>query len=158
MKTNRFPPNPSELVASLAERKFLAFTTMDASFVVDIVSVKNVLPYQTPIPWPQLGPVFAGVIKTANSCIPTVEMRSPKAAHCLASLGVPKVIVVDIRGFSIGLAVDRVDGLMALTEEQIQPLDEIARQIQSPFVTEIKGRSGPLALLQIPESLLGYVR
>jgi len=83
-----------------------------------------------------------------------VDMRSKIHSSQTEYLQASSVIVVDIRGFSIGLAVDTVDGIVALTDEHTKPVDESHRRIWSPFVVEIIGRSGSLALLQIPVELM----
>lgn len=153
MKSYRSPPGTKiNLLESLGMRKFLAFRAHDTDFVVDILHVRDVLPYSAPMPVRGLPPVYAGALRCKDMYVPVVELRSSAAAEAADLQTETSILLVNVRGQDVGLVVDGVNGILALTEAQMEPVNDQIDGPSRPYVTCIRGVSHTLALLDWPGS------
>jgi len=148
------PSSYAVVMSTLALRKFLAFRIREVEYIIDILSVKNVCPYETPTPAPHLASVFAGVLLDEQGEIPVVEMRTSAIPDYSTPSPPTAIILINVNAKVVGLIVDSVSGVISLDEEQLRPLNGLNAQINNVHVQAIRGTGNSMQVLLDVEAML----
>jgi len=143
------------LNATLARPKeFLAFNLGDEEYGIDIQQVQELRGYDAVTTIANAPDFIKGVINLRGVIVPILDMR------IRFSLGEPTydqftvVVILKVKGRTIGLVVDSVSDVAALTPEQIRPAPEFGSAMDVRYVTGLATVGERMLILLDIEHLL----
>lgn len=107
--------------------QYLTFTIENESYGVDIKSVTEIIGMQAITPMPELPSYVLGIINLRGKIIPVMDIRLRFKKQQKEFNNRTCVIVVDIKGISVGLIVDSVSDVLSISETEIVPPPEVTK-------------------------------
>jgi len=120
------------------ERQILVFSMMKEELGLDISCVREVLRPQEIHPLPQAPDFIEGLINLRGHIIAVIDLR--KRLNIKETEDRPKmrIIVCRIKTFIVGVVVNSVSEIIALSKDDIEPTPEvISMQIEADFISGI---------------------
>lgn len=115
-------------------REYLTFLLADEEYGVDILKVQEIRGYEktTRIPG---APVFIkGVINLRGAIVPIVDMRIKLALEAVEYNEFTVVIILNLNGRMVGVVVDGVQDVLALSPAQIRATPDMDSAIDHRFI------------------------
>lgn len=123
--------------------ELLSFRVGEQEYSVDIMSVREIRGWTRATPLPHSAPYVRGVINLRGAVLPILDLA------CRLDLGTTEtternvIIVVHVRGQSIGLLVDAVSDILSIPRSELQPPPDMLSDASNSFVrslTVVEGR------------------
>jgi purine-binding chemotaxis protein CheW len=120
------------LIAQLPSQ-CMSFRLGGQAYAVDILSVQELRRYSEPTSLPDVPAYLSGVINLRGAVVPVLDLRvrfnlEPKLDRLTV------IIVVAVRGKSVGLVVDEVTSVLMLSTESVRRAPAMARQVDASFI------------------------
>ncbi len=116
------------------EGKYLAFGIGIEEYAIEIRFVTEIIGIQKITSLPELPEYIKGVINLRGKVIPVIDVRlrfkQPERTYDDRTC----IIVVNIRGISVGLIVDSVQEVLDITQEQIDPPPALKKESEHRFI------------------------
>lgn len=135
------------------------FELAGQAYAVPITNVREILASPALTPLPDAPPVIEGVIDLRGTLIPVLDL-----AHLLAREGVERgprarTVVVEVRGFVIGFRVDRATQVVAASQDMMERLPALTREVGCLVVGSLVRQSDrpPILVLDL-DVLIDRVR
>ncbi|MGZ8161107.1 MAG: chemotaxis protein CheW [Methylobacter sp.] len=127
--------NHQEPGASVAAgREYLAFTLGDEDYGIDILMVQEIRGYETVTKIAKAPDFIKGVINLRGVIVPVVDMRIKFQLANVVYNQFTVVIVLNVCGRVIGMVVDGVSDVIALTSEQIHATPEFGSSLDTQYL------------------------
>ena len=127
-----------EGVEKKEERQILVFNLMKEELGLDISCVREVLRPQEIHTLPQAPDFIEGVINLRGYIIAVIDLRKRFDIKAIEDRPKMRIIVCKIKKFIVGLIVNSVSEIIALSKEDIQPTPEVvSMQIEAGFISGI---------------------
>lgn len=117
------------------KREFLTFTLADEEYALDILTVQEIRCYEPVTRIVGAPPFIKGVVNLRGAIVPIVDMRIKLALEKVNYTDFTVVIILSIAGRLVGIVVDSVSDVLALTPEQIRPAPELGSAIDIRYIT-----------------------
>lgn len=125
-----------------AANKLVAFHIGTQEFCIDVMSVREIRSWSSATPLPQAPRYVRGVIDLRGTVLPIVDLAArlgfgpaePTARHT--------IMVVQCRYQAVGLLVEGVSDIFAVTDERVQPTPDIAAQAAKQLVRGVIAMDG----------------
>jgi purine-binding chemotaxis protein CheW len=133
--------------------RLITFKVGPELFVLDIMSVRQIIPYTGSTPIPKAPDFIEGIIVLRDEVIPVVDLRSrlfPK----LDAAEAPLVLVVRSAEGTIGLKVDQVLRILSVDMASILAPPEIVRGFSGEIFIGVIAQGESIYLLLDVETLL----
>jgi len=108
-----------------AEIKFVAVRAGSETFLIDIMAVRQVVPYS------------GSTVVLKDAVIPVVDVAARVAPEQTAPGEQPVVLLTHTRAGAIGLKVDEVRRLLTLPADQLLPAPPMVRGIRGEFLVGV---------------------
>lgn len=146
-------PKRSAESATVPSKEFLTFRLGEQEFGVDILKVQEIRGYADVTRIPDTPDYIKGVINLRGTVVPVVDMRL-KFRLAAEYDAFTVMIVLNMATTVIGIVVDSVSDVTAITADQLKPPPEFGRAVDARFLTSI-GMVGErmILLLDIDEML-----
>ena len=114
--------------------EFLAFTLGKEEYGIHILKVQELRGYEEPTRIANAPDYIKGVVNLRGIIVPIVDMRIK------FNLGTPSydqftvVIILNVAGRTIGMVVDSVSDVIALTQEQVKPAPEMGAALDTDYL------------------------
>lgn len=119
--TRRQPAAPSAAqTESGTLQEFLAFTLGEEEYAIDILRVQEIRGYETVTKIASTPPFIKGVINLRGTIVPIVDLRIRFGLSKVDYDEFTVVIILNVGKRTVGIVVDRVSDVIALTREQIK--------------------------------------
>jgi purine-binding chemotaxis protein CheW len=118
-----------------ASNEYLTFTLGDEEYGVDILKVQEIRGYEAVTRIANAPAFIKGVANLRGTIVPIVDMRIK------FNLGEPVydqftvVIILNIAGRVVGMVVDSVSDVIALSPEQVRPAPDFASSFDTRYIT-----------------------
>lgn len=134
--------------------QYLTFQLGEEEYGLDILKVQEIRSYERPTRMAQAPEYIKGVIDLRGAIVPIVDLRLK--LHCAKAdyTDFTVVIILNVQGTVIGVVVDAVADVVALTPDMIKPTPQFQTQIDAAFVTGIANVGGRMLVMMDIESLL----
>ena len=115
-------------------QEFLSFTLGSEEYGVDILKVQEIRGYEKPTGIANAPAYIKGVVNLRGTIVPIVDMRLK------FNLGEPTydqftvVIILNVAGRVVGIVVDGVSDVIALTAEQIRPAPAFSSTFDTRYI------------------------
>lgn len=121
-------------VSPAAGGEFLTFALGGEEYGIDILRVQEIRGYELATVMPNAPAFIKGVVNLRGTIVPIVDMRIkfdfPEVQYTASTV----VIVVNVASRVIGLVVDRVSDVVALSPEQVKPAPDFTAHFGSRYI------------------------
>lgn len=122
---------------AVATAEFLTFALGEEEYGVDILKVQEIRGYDGVTRIPDTPDFIKGVINLRGTIVPVVDMRVKLQLARADFNEFTVMIVLNVAGRVVGMVVDSVSDVVALTPEQIRPAPEFGAAVGAQFLTGI---------------------
>jgi len=121
--------------AGQATSEFLAFTLGGEEYAMEILKVQEIRQYDAVTRIANTPPFIKGVINLRGIVVPIVDLRIKFAVGAAQYDEFTVVIIINVAGRVVGIVVDSVSDVIALTPEQIKPAPEFGGGFDTRYLT-----------------------
>lgn len=134
--------------------RWVCFGVSDQIYGLPILAVQEVLREAQIEPVPGAAPQVLGVINLRGNVITVLDLRLRLGFPAPAAGAESRIVVVDHRGESFGLLVDRVADVRKVIDAAVKPAPNVGAGNSSARVHGVYTRDGELVTLLDPGSLI----
>lgn len=121
----------------MAENQYVVFKLNKEEFGVDIMNVKEIIPYQKSTQIPNSPNFIEGVINYRGNVIPIINLNKRFKLNTEEITGDTRIIVINIEEKEIGFVVDEASQTLRLEKEQIDPTPDIISDVDRRYITGV---------------------
>lgn len=144
----------SDVISGADRRELISFRIGDQELCVDIMTVREIRGWTPATPLPRSPAYMRGVINLRGAVLPIVDLAvrlgyppaEPTARHV--------IMVVRIGRKTVGLLVDAVSDIVAITEDRLQPTPDVACEEVRGYVKGLFAMEGRMIGLLSLERIL----
>ena len=133
--------------------RLITFSLGSEAFVVDIMAVRQIIPYTGSTTVPTAPSFIEGIIVLRNEVIPIVDLRERLYPSSTPATK-PLVLVTQTSAGMIGLKVDQVRRIVNVEPEQLLPPSPLVRGIRGELLVAVVRHEKEVLLLIDLESVL----
>jgi len=137
-----------------AAAEFLTFTLGAEEYGVDILKVQEIRGYGTVTRIPDAPDFIKGVINLRGTIVPVVDMRIKFKLGKVEYNELTVMIILNVANRVVGMVVDGVSDVVALTAEQVRPAPEFGAAVGAQFLTGIGTLDNRMLILVDIERLM----
>src|SRR6185436_7945041 len=135
-------------------REFLTFRLGGEEYGIDILKVQEIRGYDAVTRIANAPEFIKGVINLRGTIVPIIDMRI-KFKVCEATYNqFTVVIVLNVGNRVVGMVVDSVSDVVALTPEQIRPAPEFHASMDTDYLVGLGALEGRMLILVEIEKLM----
>ena len=127
--------------------QLVSFVVGTEEFAISILSVQEINRMMQITRVPQSPPFIEGVINLRGKIIPVMDLRKRFGLDKLEDLADARIIVVEVQGRVIGFTVDRVNEVLRLAADIVEPPPSMVCSIDSDFVKGVGKLNDRLLIL-----------
>lgn len=121
--------------ATTAKDRYLTFKLAKEQYGVEILSVKEIIGYQTPVQIPRSPEAVLGVINLRGVIVPIIDLRAKLGIETQKIDKYTAVIISTLHGVNLGFVVDGVDDVVNIPE--IDSSMQFSSEIDTTFLKGI---------------------
>jgi purine-binding chemotaxis protein CheW len=140
--------------AQAGANEFLTFTLGAEEYGVDILKVQEIRGYGTVTRIPEAPDFVKGVINLRGTIVPVVDMRLKFKLGAADYNTFTVMIILNVANRVVGMVVDSVSDVVALTPSQIRPAPELGSSVGAQFLTGIGALDQRMLILLDIERLM----
>jgi purine-binding chemotaxis protein CheW len=125
-------------------QQLVTFRLGDDQFAVDILTVERVLRFSAPVSVPNLPSWMDGVIEYGGHVVPVIDLRARFGMPRLAPRPEHRILVLTVGEEWLGVTVDSVHEVLAVTPDEIAPPPPIFRGLNAEYLMGLVRREGLL--------------
>jgi purine-binding chemotaxis protein CheW len=137
-----------------ATREFLVFVLGAEEYGVDILKVQEIRGYDKVTPIPAAPDYLKGVMNLRGVIVPIVDLRMKFRLPDIRYDALTVAVILRIGARVIGLVVDGVSDVIALTSSEVKAAPQLGTLVDSSFIAGVGTRDGRMVLLLDIEKLL----
>lgn len=128
-------------------REYLTFLLADEEYAVDILKVQEIRCYEKTTRIPGAPPFIKGVINLRGAIVPIVDMRLKLALDAVDYHEFTVVIILNLNGRMVGVVVDGVQDVLALSPAQVRATPEMDSTIDQRFILGLAALEDRMVIL-----------
>ena len=128
------------------DQRFLAFSLGKEQYAVPLLQVKEVIGMIETTPMPYTPNYFRGIMNLRGQVISVIDLRL-KFKMTKTSSEQETIIILDLAPLSLGIVVDSVDSVLALSSEDISPSPDVETNIKTDYLMGVARKDKRLILL-----------
>ena len=136
------------------QNEFLTFTLGAEEYGIDILKVKEIRGYDAVTRIANSPEYIKGVINLRGTIVPIVDMRIKFNLGNVEYNQFTVVIILNVAGRMVGMVVDSVSDVIALTPEQIRPAPDFHASMNTEYLTGLGALEGRMLILVDIEQLM----
>ena len=140
--------------STTATAEYLTFQLCKEEYGIDILKVQEIRSYEQPTRMAQAPDFIKGIIDLRGVIVPIIDLRLKLQCAQAEYTDFTVVIILNVRGTVMGVVVDAVADVVALTREAIKPAPQFQSQLDAAFVTGIARMGDRMLIMMDIESLL----
>ena len=140
--------------STTATAEYLTFQLGKEEYGIDILKVQEIRSYEQPTRMAQAPDFIKGIIDLRGVIVPIIDLRLKLQCAQAVYTDFTVVIILNVRGTVMGVVVDAVADVVALTREAIKPAPQFQSQLDAAFVTGIARMGDRMLIMMDIESLL----
>lgn len=134
--------------------RLLTFEVGRESFVIDIMRLRQIVPYTGSTHVPGAPPFVEGITVVRNRAIPIIDLRARFFPSDTTASPYPLILVTSSRVGTLGLKVDGVRRILTVSTEEILPAPQLVHDLRGElFVGIIREGDSVLLLLDLDNFL-----
>ena len=144
----------SAMPDSAAELRLITFTVGPETFVLDIMGLRQIIPYSGSTTVPTAPAFIEGIIVLRNEVIPIIDLRARLYPQLQERSEQPLVLITHSSAGIIGLKVDAVRRIVNVSADALLPPPPIIRGIRGELLIAIVPYEDEIYLLIDIENIL----
>ena len=144
----------SAMPDSAAELRLITFTVGPETFVLDIMGLRQIIPYTGSTTVPTAPAFIEGIIVLRNEVIPIIDLRARLYPQLLERSEQPLVLITHSSAGVIGIKVDAVRRIVNVSTDALLPPPPIIRGIRGELLIAIVPYEDEVYLLIDIENIL----
>lgn len=137
-----------------AALRLITFTLGPETFVLDIMAVRQIIPYSGSTTLPTAPAFIEGIIVLRNEVVPIVDLRARLYPNLQGRAEQPLVLITHSSAGVIGLKVDAVRRIVNVASDALLPPPPIVRGIRGELLIAIVPHDDSVYLLIDIENIL----
>lgn len=132
--------------AEKAAKKIKKFVTLglgNERYGIEVSKTREIIARYEIVPLPKTPEFIEGIISLRGDIIPVVDLRKRFELPSRERDADTRIIVIEMRDFSVGIQVDRVYEVLKLTEDAIEPPPPMVSGLKADYlegVAEVQGK------------------
>ena len=136
------------------ELRLITFRVGPETFVLDIMAVRQIIPYSGSTPVPTAPKFIEGIIVLRNEVIPVIDLHERLRPDVREKVEAPLVLISHSSAGMIGLKVDEVRRIVTVTSDKLLPPPAIIRGIRGELLIAVIPYGDEIYLLMDIENVL----
>jgi purine-binding chemotaxis protein CheW len=136
------------------ELRLITFRVGPETFVLDIMAVRQIIPYSGSAPVPTAPKFIEGIIVLRSEVIPVIDLRERLHPDMRERVEAPLVLISHSSAGVIGLKVDEVRRIVTVTSDKLLPPPAIIRGIRGELLIAVIPYGDEIYLLMDIENVL----
>jgi purine-binding chemotaxis protein CheW len=124
-------------LAKLDTREFLSFKLGSEEYGIDILKVQEIRGYEKPTRMANVPEFIKGVVNLRGIIVPIVDLRIKFKLSSVEYNEFTVVIILNFSGRVLGIVVDGVSDVIALSQTQICPTPEFSSSVDNQYILGI---------------------
>ncbi len=121
----------------MGEKQYVVFKIDKEEFGIDIMKVKEIIPYREPTRIPNCPEFIEGVLNYRGNVIPLINLKKRFSMGETELTKETRIIVISLNDREIGFIVDEASQTIRLDEEQIDPAPDIITEVDRRFISGV---------------------
>ena len=134
--------------------EYLTFTLASESYGIDILKVQEIRGYDAVTRIANTPEFIKGVINLRGVIVPIIDLRIKFKVGEVSYHEFTVVIIINVLGKVVGIVVDGVSDVVALSEEQIKPAPEFGGALDTRYLTGLGTLNDEMLILVDIEKLI----
>ena len=139
---------------SKRDLRLITFRVGPETFVLDIMAVRQIIPYAGTTSIPTAPSFVEGIIVVRNEVIPVVDLRGRLYESAVERVDQPFILITRSSAGVIGLKVDEVRRIVTVTPDSLLPPPPLVRGVRGDLLIAIIPHGDDVFLLIDLESVL----
>jgi len=123
------------MLAGQGGNEFLTFTLGSEEYGIDILKVQEIRGYEAVTKIANTPEFIKGVVNLRGTIVPIVDLRIKFNLGSVEYNQFTVVIILNVKGRVVGIVVDSVSDVIALSNDQIRAAPEFAGELESDYIT-----------------------
>lgn len=141
-------------MAGVKELRLIAFRIGAETFVVDIMAVRQIMPYQGTTPVPTAPAFVEGIVVLRNEVLPIIDLRDRFEVEASKRAEHPLVLVTETEAGLIGLKVDEVQRIVTIAVDVLLPPPPLVQGVRGDLLIAVVPQGDKVYLLLDIDSVL----
>jgi purine-binding chemotaxis protein CheW len=154
MQTSEHTESAKPVVEVANAQEYLSFTLGHEEYGVDILKVQEIRGYEQPTAIANAPAFIKGVVNLRGTIVPIVDMRIKFNVGQATYDQFTVVIILNIADRVVGMVVDGVSDVLALSGEQVRPAPEFSAAFDTSFITGLATIEDRMLILVDIEKLM----
>ena len=138
----------------MAENQYVVFILGKEEFGIDIMNVKEIIPYKESIQVPNTPNFIEGIINYRGNVIPVINLKRRFKLGAQEVTKDTRIIVITLGNKEIGFVVDEASQTLRLEENQIDPAPDIISGVDRKYIIGVGKVDDRLLILLDLEKVL----
>lgn len=139
------------------QRQFISFKVGPENYAIDILSVREIKGWTSTTVLPNQPEYVLGVLNLRGAIVPVFDLRCRFGQGLTETTRSHVVIIVRVSERTIGLLVDAVSDILTVNSNDIRPVPDTDRMIDSAFLSGIVAVNEEMVVLLSLETLFSEV-
>ena len=118
----------------MSEKQYVVFKLDKNEFGIDIMNVKEIIPYEESTQLPDAPSFSEGVINHRGNVIPIINLRKRFLLEDIEVTKDTRIIVITLEEKEIGFLVDEASQTIRLEDEQIDPAPLAIEKVEKKYI------------------------
>ena len=140
--------------AGIGRQEFLSFTLGKEEYGIEILKVQEIRSYETVTTIANAPEFIKGVVNLRGNIVPIVDMRIKFNLSNADYNESTVVIILNVAGRVVGMVVDSVSDVIALSVEQIRPAPDFSASFDVKYITGLGTVDSRMLILVDIEKLM----
>lgn len=146
-----------QLMSASRDNQFVTFQVGEEFYGIEIMIVQEIIRYKKPTRVFNTLPVIKGVINFRGDIIPIIDMNIKFNLPPKDYDEYTVVIVVEVKGKTMGIIVDRISDILTFEREDIKVVDdELAEDMKTNYIRGLVDTDDRVVMLLEPQKLLSF--
>jgi len=119
------------------EKQLVVFELGGEHYGVEIFSVASIIEKQDIVEVPRSPEFVEGVTNLRGSVLPVIDLRRRFGVREAEHTKDTRIIVVELKGLTVGMVVDAVNQVLRIDEADIEPPSRVVATVDSAFIIGI---------------------
>jgi len=134
--------------------RFVAFRVGPETFLIDIMAVRQIVPYEGSMPIPTAPQFIEGVVVLHDEAVPIIDLATRVHPARRESAEQPLVLLTHTPAGVVGLKVDEVRKMLTLEADQLLPAPALIRGVRGEFLVAIAQHDDEVLLVLDVDAVL----
>lgn len=135
--------NAREMNTAKKIKKFVTLGLGNERYGIEVTKTREIIARYEIVPLPKTPEFIEGIISLRGDIIPVVDLRKRFELSSRERDSDTRIIVIEMREFSVGIQVDRVYEVLKLAEDAIEPPPPMVSGLKADYlegVAEVQGK------------------